>query len=106
VDAAAGPFCRLNRAFYGTPGRLAFRLLTGCGMTKKSEGINRWSPLFPPKVKLIRTGEICENCGYYGNLFTLKLPDGRLAEFHRRELDFGRSRRAELRLHPPSRAKW
>lgn len=40
-----------------------------------------------PKVRLLKTGQICENFGYYGNLFTLRLPNGRMAEFHRRELD-------------------
>jgi hypothetical protein len=56
-------------------------------MRKSASEINRSLPRFPEKVRLIRTGEICENHGYYGNLFTLKLPDGRMAEFHRRDLD-------------------
>jgi hypothetical protein len=55
-------------------------------MRKANSGQNRWTPLFPEKVVLIRTGQVCENRGYYGNLFTLKLPNGNLAEFHRREL--------------------
>jgi hypothetical protein len=61
-------------------------------MRKSASEINRSLPRQPEKVRLIRTGEICENHGYYGNLFTLKLPDGRMAEFHRREL--------ELQLQP------
>jgi len=55
-------------------------------MRKTSAGFSGWPSLFPQKVRLIRTGQICENLGYYGNLFTLKLPDGSLAEYHRREL--------------------
>jgi len=55
-------------------------------MRKANSELNRWTPLFPEKVVLIRTGQVCENHGYYGNLFTLKLPNGRLAEVHRREL--------------------
>ena len=56
-------------------------------MRKMTSEITRSYPVTPNKVRLLRTGQICENFGYYGNLFTLRLPNGRMAEFHRRELD-------------------
>jgi hypothetical protein len=72
-------------------------------MKTASAALNGWPSLFPQKVKLIRTGEICENRGYYGNLFTLKLPNGRLAEVHRRELDL--ELRVEARAPHPHAPK-
>jgi hypothetical protein len=73
-------------------------------MRKSASEINRSLPRLPEKVRLIRTGEICENHGYYGNLFTLKLPDGRMTEVHRRELDL------QLQPHsptaPPPNSHW
>jgi hypothetical protein len=70
-------------------------------MRKASIGINGWRPLFPKKVRLIRTGLICENIGYYGDLFTLKLPDGSLAEFHLRDIDIDLPARLKApRVHP------
>jgi len=66
---------------------MALRLLMGWSMRKTTSEINRSLTTTPNKVRLLRTGQICENHGYYGNLFTLRLPDGRMAEFHRRELD-------------------
>ena len=66
---------------------MASRLLKGWSMRKTTSEINRSCSLTPAKVRILRTGQICENYGYYGNLFTLKLPNGRMAEVHRRDLD-------------------
>jgi hypothetical protein len=63
-------------------------------MRKNPAGIKGWLSLFPKKVRLIRTGQICKNLGYYGNLFTLQLPDGTLGEFHLRDLDLDLPARA------------
>jgi len=45
-------------------------------MRKTSARTNGWLSLFPKKARLLRTGQICKILGYYGKLFTLKLPDG------------------------------
>ena len=66
---------------------MASRLLKGRSMRKTNSEPNRSCSVTPTKVRLLKTGQICENHGYYGNLFTLKLPNGRMAEFHRRDLD-------------------
>ena len=66
---------------------MALGLLKGWSMRKSTSEINRSCPITPTKVRLLRTGQICDNYGYYGNLFTLRLPNGKMAEFHRRELD-------------------
>ena len=56
-------------------------------MRKTSARTNGWLSLFPKQARLIRTGQICKILGYYGKLFTLRLPDGSMAEFHLRDLD-------------------
>ena len=56
-------------------------------MKAKTSAFKAWPSLFPEKVKLIKTGQVCENRGYYGNLFTIRFPDGSMAEVHRRELE-------------------
>jgi len=39
-------------------------------------------------MQIIETGEVCEFDSYSESIFNLKMKDGRILPFHRRELDF------------------